>query len=154
MDNNDFIKRMAAGWGTLNQPKLNKHGFVNNIERDTLRNTNFRKVLYTAPNSQLVLMNLHPGEELGTEVHPDGDQFFRFESGNGIIIINGRRSQVTDGSAVVVPAGAEHNVINNGYKDLKFYAIYSPPEHLDKIVRKTKTDAEKRHYEYNGFPTE
>jgi mannose-6-phosphate isomerase-like protein (cupin superfamily) len=151
MENNTFLNKMADSWNIFNNKK---RGFINNIERDTIKNKNFRKVFYTAPNSQLVLMSLHPDEEIGAEIHQTRDQFFRFESGNGIIIINGHRNQVTDGSAVLVPAGAMHNVINTGRKDLKFYAIYSPPEHLDKIVRKTKMDAEKRHYEYNGFPTE
>ena len=116
-------------------------GFVTNIEKDTLDNENFRKVLYTAPSSQLVLMTLKPGEEIGTETH-HLDQFFRFEEGQGKVVLNGEEAAVSDGSAVVVPAGTEHNVINTSESEaLKLYTIYSPPEHKDGVIHSTKADA-------------
>src|ERR1035437_4132413 len=114
-------------------------GFNANIEKDTIENTNFRKVLYTGKHSQLVLMSLKPMEEIGMEVHPDNDQFFRFEKGMGKCIIDGNEYEVKDGSAIIVPAGAEHNVINtSGTEDLKLYTIYSPAHHKDGVVRTTK----------------
>lgn len=116
-------------------------GFVTNIEEKTLQNTNFRTVLFTASHSQLVLMMLAVGEEIGMEVHPDNDQFFRFESGQGKVIIDGQESVVSDGFAVVVPAGAEHNVINTGDTPLKLYTIYSPAHHPDGTVHITKAEA-------------
>lgn len=132
-----------------------KKGFVADIEEETLKNTNFRKVLYTGKFSQLVLMRLAPGEEIGEEVHDDVDQFFRFEEGQGVVEIDGKKHNVTDGSAVVVPSGARHNVINTGaMTDLKLYTIYSPPEHQDKVVRKTKKEAMEKEEHYDGKPTE
>lgn len=132
-----------------------KKGFVADIEEETLKNTNFRKVLYTGKFSQLVLMRLKPGEEIGEEVHDDVDQFFRFEEGQGVVEIDGKTHNVTDGSAVVVPSGARHNVINTGaMTDLKLYTIYSPPEHQDKVVRKTKKEAMEKEEHYDGKPTE
>jgi mannose-6-phosphate isomerase-like protein (cupin superfamily) len=130
-------------------------GFFGNIEKDTLENENFRKVLYTAKHSQLVLMNLKPGEEIGMEVHPDNDQFFRFEKGNGKCIIDGNEYAVKDGFAVVVPAGAEHNVINTSdTEELKLYTIYSPAHHKDGIVRATKEEAMANEAEFDGITTE
>ncbi|MDD2678694.1 MAG: cupin domain-containing protein [Candidatus Nanoarchaeia archaeon] len=130
-------------------------GFNSNIEKDTLDNNNFRKVLYTGKKSQLVLMNLKPGEEIGMEVHNDIDQFFRFEEGEGKVIIDNNEYEVSDGSAVIVPCGANHNVINTSKdKDLKLYTIYSPPEHQDKVVMKTKAEAEALHEEFDGKTTE
>ncbi|MBU5557694.1 MAG: cupin domain-containing protein [Candidatus Aenigmatarchaeota archaeon] len=130
-------------------------GFNTNIERDTLKNTDFRRVLYTGKYSQLVLMSLKPGEEIGEEVHPNVDQFFRIESGEGIVVIDGIKHKIKDGSAVVVPSGARHNVINTSKKsDLKLYTIYSPPEHQDKTVRHTKAEAEARPEKYDGKTTE
>lgn len=118
-------------------------GFVTNIEEKTLANTNFRQVLFTAPHSQLVLMSLKPNEEIGMEVHPSVDQFFRFESGEGKVIIDGQESMVKDGMAVIVPAGSQHNVINtSAEKELKLYTIYSPANHPDGTVHATKQDAE------------
>ena len=118
-------------------------GFVSNIEKDSLENENFRKVLYTAKHSQLVLMNLAPNEEIGMEVHPDNDQFFRFEKGQGKCIIDGNEYEVKDGTAVVVPAGAQHNIINvSATENLKLYTIYSPAHHKDGIVRAIKAEAE------------
>lgn len=117
------------------------NGYVANIEEKTLANSFFRQVLFTAKYSQLVLMALQPGEEIGTEVHEEHDQFFRFESGIGKVVIDGVESVVKDGSAVVVPAGAQHNVINTGQELMKLYTIYSPPEHKDGTIHKTKAEA-------------
>ena len=130
-------------------------GFVQNIEKLTIENNNFRKVLYTSKHSQLVLMSLKPKEEIGMEVHADNDQFFRFEKGQGKVIIDGNEHQVSDGSAVVVPAGAEHNVINvSETEDLKLYTIYSPAHHKDQIVRATKEEAVAQEAEFDGQTTE
>jgi len=128
-------------------------GYVTNIEKDTKENTNFRKVLYTAPNSQLVLMTLKPGKEIGMEVHKL-DQFFRFEEGQGKVVLDGVEHEVQDGSAVVIPAGTNHNVINTGSSDLKLYTIYSPPEHRDGVLHETKADAEADDEEFDGKTTE
>lgn len=130
-------------------------GYNTNIEKDTIANTNFRKVLYTGKHSQLVLMSLKPGEEIGMEVHKDNDQFFRFEKGEGKCIIDGNEYTLADGSVIVVPAGAEHNVINTSMtEDLKLYTIYSPAHHKDGIVRVTKEEAEKNEAEFDGVTTE
>ncbi|MCX6718969.1 MAG: cupin domain-containing protein [Candidatus Taylorbacteria bacterium] len=130
-------------------------GFHSNIEKDTLANENFRKVLYTAKHCQLVLMCLQPKEEIGMEVHPDNDQFFRFESGEGKCIIDGHEYFIGDGSAIIVPCGAQHNVINTSSTEtLKLYTIYSPAHHKDGIVRKTKTEAEADGPEFDGKTTE
>jgi mannose-6-phosphate isomerase-like protein (cupin superfamily) len=132
-----------------------KKGFVGNLEIETKKNTDFRRVLYTAKNSQLVLMCLKAGEEIGEEVHEDRDQFFRFESGEGAVVIDGMKSVVKDGSGVIVPAGARHNVINTSAKqDLRLYTIYSPPEHQDKVVRHTKAEAMASEEEFDGKTTE
>jgi len=132
-----------------------KKGFKQNIEKETLENTNFRKVLYTAAHSQLVLMCLKPNEEIGSEVHPDNDQFFRFESGMGKVVINETSYEVTDGDAVVVPAGSQHNVVNTSSdKELKLYTIYSPAHHKDGVVRATKIEAETDGPEFDGVTTE
>lgn len=128
-------------------------GFCKNIEQDTLENENFRKVLYTGKNSQLVLMALLPNEEIGMEIHKDNDQFFRFEKGQGKVLIDGNEYEVKDGSAVVVPAGAEHNVIA-GAEGLKLYTIYSPAHHKDGIIRATKAEAEANEEEFEGTTTE
>ena len=127
-------------------------GFNANIEQDTLDNENYRKVLYTGKHSQLVLMSLAPNEEIGMEVHNENDQFFRFEKGQGKVIIDGNEYQISDGSAVVVPTGAQHNVIA-GSQGLKLYTIYSPAHHQDGVVRKTKIEAENGH-EFDGKTTE
>ncbi len=130
-------------------------GFTTNIEKETLHNNNFRKVLYTSKYSQLVLMSLQPKEEIGMETHKENDQFFRFESGNGKCIIDGNEYMVKDGDAVIVPAGAEHNVINTSDTEvLNLYTIYSPPNHKDGIVRATKNDAEINKEEFDGRTTE
>jgi len=130
-------------------------GFKANIEEETLGNDNFRKVLYTSKHSQLVLMSLKPNEEIGMEIHNENDQFFRFESGKGRVVIDGNEYEVEDGSAVVVPAGAEHNVLNTSSSDfLKIYTIYSPPHHKDGIVRQTKEEAEANDEEFDGVTSE
>jgi mannose-6-phosphate isomerase-like protein (cupin superfamily) len=130
-------------------------GFKSNIEKLTIGNSNFRQVLYTGKNSQLVLMSLKPGEEIGEEVHERTDQFFRFERGEGTILIDGIRQKVLDGDAAIVPAGARHNVINTSKNsELKLYTIYSPPEHRDGVVRKTKADTLAMPEEFDGKTTE
>ena len=130
-------------------------GYTTNIEKDTLENENFRKVLYTSKHSQLVLMTLRPKEEIGMEVHPDNDQFFCFEKGQGKCIIDGNEYELRDGVAVVVPAGAQHNIINiSDRQELKLYTIYSPAHHKDGIVRKTKEEAERNQVEFDGITSE
>ena len=130
-------------------------GFKSNIEKDTLGNNDFRHVLYTGKYSQLVLMSLKPHEEIGEEVHKTVDQFFRFEKGTGIVSIDGVKHKIADGDAVVVPAGAKHNVINTSKTaELKLYTIYSPPEHQDGTVRKTKAEALAKPEEFDGKTTE
>ena len=130
-------------------------GFCKNIEKETIDNDNFRKVLYTGKHSQLVLMNLKPKEEIGMEVHLDNDQFFRFEKGDGKCIIDGNEYLVTDGFAVVGPAGAQHNIINvSETEDLKLYTIYSPAHHKDGVIRATKAEAEADGPEFDGVTTE
>ena len=149
MDN--FIGRMAAGWESpkrsirRNRKRIvgsTKKGFVGNIEKQTLSNNDFRRVLYTAKHTQLVLMSLNPGEDIGEETHRDVDQFFRIESGNGIVVINGIQHPISNGSAIIVPLGSRHNVINTGRKDLRLYTLYAPPHHLDRVIRATKASAE------------
>lgn len=130
-------------------------GYSANIEKATLENENFRKVLYSSKHSQLVLMSLEPNQEIGMEVHSDNDQFFRFELGQGKVIIDGNEYEVSDGSAIVVPAGAQHNVVNvSGSEKLKLYTIYSPAHHKDGIVRATKEEAEANEAEFDGKTTE
>ena len=120
-------------------------GYVDNIERATLANEDFRRVLYTGENLQLVLMTLPPGCDIGEEVHEDRDQFFRIEEGEGIIRIDGVDNRVEDDFGVIVPAGARHNVINNGASPLRLYTIYGPPEHRDSVVHTDKQAAERDH---------
>lgn len=130
-------------------------GFKSNIEKDTLKNKNFRKVLYSSNHLQLVLMTLRPKEEIGLETHPENDQFFRFESGRGRVEIDGNKYVVKDGDAVIIPAGAKHNVVNtSSAEELKMYTIYAPPHHKDQIIRKTKEEAEANEEEFDGKTTE
>lgn len=130
-------------------------GFDIELEKETRGNSDFRRVLYTGKYSQLVLMNLKPGEEIGEETHHDRDQFFRFESGEGKVFIDKVEHSVKDGSGIIVPAGALHNVVNTSKSaDLKLYTIYSPPEHIDKVVRHTKEEALAQPEEYDGKSTE
>lgn len=131
-----------------------KRGFCDNIERLTVENEDFRRVLYTGGHLQLVLMTLQPGEEIGEEVHPDRDQFFRIEEGQGAVDIDGRENRVEDDFAVIVPAGARHNVRNIGSAPLRLYTIYGPPEHIDQLVEATKADALATHEEWDGKTTE
>ncbi|MBU0999934.1 cupin domain-containing protein [Patescibacteria group bacterium] len=117
-------------------------GYVTNIEEKTLQNEYFREVLFTGPHSQLVVMSLLPNEEIGSEVHEDVDQFFRVEEGEGKAVLNGEEHEIEDGSGVVVPAGVEHNIVNTSSSEkLKLYTIYSPGEHRDKTIHKTRQDA-------------
>ena len=126
-------------------------GFSTNIEADALANNDFRRVLFTAPHSQLVLMTLQPREEIGVETHVDHDQFFRVEAGSGEAIIDGEHHPMTDGTAVIVPAGAEHNVINLSTTDpLRLYTIYSPAAHPDGTINKTKVDADAYEHSRHG----
>jgi len=118
-----------------------KRGYCDDIQRATLQNEDFRRVLYTGGHLQLVLVTLHPGDEIGEEVHEDRDQFFRIEEGEGAIDIDGRDNRVEDDYAVIVPAGARHNVVNTGSAPLKLYTIYGPPEHKDGVVQTTKDEA-------------
>ena len=129
-------------------------GFVDDIEGRTEKNTDFRRVLYTGKNMQLVLMALRPAEEIGEEVHTDRDQFFRVEDGEGEVWIDGARTRIEGGTAIVVPAGARHNVKNTGKKPLKLYTLYAPPEHADRIVRATKAEAEAKEEHFDGKTTE
>ena len=131
-------------------------GYCDDIEKRTTDNGDFRRVLYTGKNLQLVLMTLQPGDEIGSEVHEDRDQFFRFEEGEGMIVIDGKENAVADGTGVIVPAGARHNVINRSSAPLKLYTLYGPPEHKDGIVQSTKADADARHAheEWDGGTTE
>lgn len=130
-------------------------GYKVNIEDATIGNDNFRKVLYTGKHSQLVLMTIVPKGEIGMETHPDNDQFFRFEAGNGKVIIDGNEYIVGNGDAVVVPAGAQHNIVNTSETEaLKLYTIYSPAHHKDGIIRATKTEAEADGPEFDGVTSE
>ena len=130
-------------------------GFKINIDKITRDNTSFRKVLYTSKYSQLVLMSLQPEEEIGEEIHRDNDQFFRIESGRGKCIIDGNEYEIKDGDAIVIPAGAKHNIINTETNaGLKMYTIYSPAHHKDKLIRATKKEAEMTGIEFDGVTTE
>ncbi|HXG81937.1 MAG TPA: cupin domain-containing protein [Sphingomicrobium sp.] len=131
-------------------------GYHDDIERQTVENDDFRRVLYTGKNLQLVLMSLPPGCDIGSEVHDDRDQFFRFEEGRGQVEIDDNTYDVADGSGIIVPAGARHNVRNTGDGPLKLYTLYGPPEHKDGIVQSTKEEAAARHAheEWDGNTTE
>jgi len=132
-----------------------KKGYKGDIETLTTENANFRKVLYTGEQMQLVLMSLKPGEDIGSEVHAENDQFFRFDAGVGKVVINETEYEVKDGDAAIVPKGAEHNVINTSdSEDLKFYTIYAPAHHKDGIVRETKEEAEANEEDFEGQTTE
>jgi len=121
-------------------------GFIGNIEKLTMENTDYRRVLYTAKNSQLVLMNIKPGSEIGMEVH-ELDQFIRLEGGTGKVILDGVESNISDDYAIVIPAGTEHNVVNTGDTDMKLYTVYSPPEHKEGTVHATKEDEKEEHFD-------
>jgi mannose-6-phosphate isomerase-like protein (cupin superfamily) len=117
-------------------------GFHTHLENETVNNQNFRKVLFTANNTQLVVMSLEPGQDIGMEIHPDNDQFFRVDQGEGKAIINDQEFILQDGDAIIIPAGAEHNIINTSQEAyLKLYTLYSPPHHPDGTIHPTKADA-------------
>lgn len=129
-------------------------GYSTNIEKASLENENFRQVLYTAKSSQLVVMRLAPGEDIGSEAH-ELDQFIRVEKGIGRAVLNGIEHEIEDGSAVVIPAGTTHNIINSSQTDpMKLYTIYSPPEHKDGTIHKTKAEAEANEEHFDGKTTE
>jgi len=125
-------------------------GFYGDIEELTVNDDNFRQVLYTGKHAQLVVMSLKPGEEIGSEVHEHVDQFFRFEEGRGKVVIAGEEQEVKEDEAVIVPAGSEHNIINIGNKPLKLYTIYSPPNHPDGTIHKTKAEADEYEKAHHG----
>lgn len=130
-------------------------GFKTNIDKAAVDNNNFREVLYTSKHSQLVLMSLKPQEEIGKEVHPDNDQFFRIESGHGKCIIDDNEYEINEGDAIIIPAGAMHNIMNTDRTaGLKMYTIYSPAHHKDRIVCSTKKEAESNEAEFDGVTTE
>ena len=129
-------------------------GLVEDIEKHTKKNEDFRHVLYTGKYIQLVLMALKPGEEIGEEIHAEHDQFFRIEKGNGEVWIDGKRTEIKSDDAIIVPAGASHNVINTGDKFLKLYTLYGPPEHRDGVVQATKAEAEAEEEHFDGKTTE
>jgi mannose-6-phosphate isomerase-like protein (cupin superfamily) len=128
-------------------------GFVQNIEEIAVKNDNFRQVLYTAKNTQLVVMSLKPNEEIGMEMH-HLDQFFRVEEGDGVAILHGVHMVIAPGFAVLVPAGTHHNIINTGSGDLKLYTLYSPPNHADGTIHHTRKEAEAAEEEFDGKTTE
>jgi mannose-6-phosphate isomerase-like protein (cupin superfamily) len=131
------------------------NGYEINLEKETSKNSDFRRVLYTGKHSQLVLMSLKPGEEIGEETHEGVDQFFRFESGVGKVVIDNVEHRVRDGSGVVVPAGAKHNVVNTSKRaNLRLYTIYSPPEHQDGVIRHTKKEAMASEEHFDGRTSE
>lgn len=129
-------------------------GYVGDIEKATIDNAQFRQVLYTGKHLQLVVMTLGPGEDIGEEVHDDGDQFLRIEHGRGEVLIDGEIHAVKDDYAIVIPAGARHNVTNTGNSPLKLYTIYGPPEHKDGTVHETKAEADASHEHFDGKTTE
>jgi mannose-6-phosphate isomerase-like protein (cupin superfamily) len=129
-------------------------GFVDDIERLTEDNEDYRRVLYTGHHLQLVLMALKPGEEIGEEVHDDRDQFFRVEAGEGELVIDGATRPVKADFAMIVPAGARHNVRNTGREPLKLYTVYGPPEHRRDVVQRTKAESEGDHEHFDGKTTE
>ena len=129
-------------------------GFVEDIEDLTIENAAFRRVIYTGKHLQLVLMALKAGEEIGAETHLDHDQFFRVEKGKGEVWIDGERTKIKRDDAIVVPAGASHNIVNTGSKSLKLYTLYAPPQHQDGVVRATKADAAASEEHFDGKTTE
>ena len=130
-------------------------GYIITLEKETEKNADFRRVLYTGKHSQLVLMSIKPGEEIGEETHENVDQFFRFERGEGKVIIDGVEHRIKDGDGVIVPAGAKHNVVNISKRvNLRLYTIYSPPEHQDGVLRHTKKEAMASEEHFDGRTTE
>ena len=129
-------------------------GYIDNIEKISLENTDFRRVLYTAKHCQLVLMSIGVGEDIGEEIHQEIDQFIRIEAGVGSAVLDGEVSVIGDGSAVVIPAGTKHNIINTWQEPLKLYTLYAPPEHKDGVVRHTKAEAIVSEEHFDGQTTE
>ena len=129
------------------------NGYTTNIEQLSLDNDNFRKVIYTSKNAQLVLMSLLPNEDIGEEVH-DVDQFLRVEKGSGVAVLNDIPHDISDGSAIVVPAGTKHNLINGESGSMKLYTLYMPPHHRDGVIHTTKAEAEKSEEHFDGTTTE
>jgi mannose-6-phosphate isomerase-like protein (cupin superfamily) len=129
-------------------------GYIKNIENETLDNVAFRKVLYTSTHSQLVVMSLVPGEDIGEEIHEDVDQFFRVEQGEGEVVLGDDTEVVKDGTSVIVPQGIKHNIINTGTVPLKLYTIYMPPHHRDGVLHKTKEEAEADDEHFDGVTTD
>lgn len=129
-------------------------GFIGDIEDRTEANADFRRVLYTGPHMQLVLMALKPGEEIGVEVHEDTDQFFRIEEGKGEVVIDGHATPIEGDTGIVIPAGAKHNVRNTGNKPMKMYTLYAPPHHKDGTVHRTRADADVATEQFAGVTTE
>lgn len=129
------------------------NGFVEDIEKLAVANGDFRHVLYTAKNSQLVLMSLKPQEDIGAEIHKV-DQFFRVEQGTGEVVLNGARTPIQAGFAILVPAGVNHNIINTGQLPMKLYTLYAPPNHRDGVVHKTRSDADGDTEHFNGQTTQ
>jgi mannose-6-phosphate isomerase-like protein (cupin superfamily) len=128
-------------------------GYIENIEKISLENTDFRRVLYTAKNCQLVIMSIAAGEDIGEETH-HLDQFIRVEAGVGSAVLDGIDSVIGDGTAIIIPAGTKHNIINTGQEPLKLYTLYAPPEHKDGIVRHTKAEAMATEEHFDGQTTE
>jgi mannose-6-phosphate isomerase-like protein (cupin superfamily) len=133
-----------------------KKGYISHIHNETITNDNFRKVLYTSKHLQLVVMSLQPNEDIGTEIHQNIDQFIRIESGQGVAVINGTETVLKDIDAIVIPAGAEHNIINTGNSVMKLYTLYAAPEHKDGIIQTTKEMANMHHdkEQFDGITTE
>lgn len=129
-------------------------GFIGEIEDRTEANSDFRRVLYTGPHMQLVLMALQPGEQIGEEVHERTDQFFRVEDGKGVVLIDGHETRIESDDAIVIPAGARHNIKNTGHKPLKLYTLYAPPQHADGTVHHTKAEADRSEEHFAGKTTE
>ena len=129
-------------------------GFIGDIEARTEVNNDFRRVLYTGPHMQLVLMALQPGEEIGEEIHEDTDQFFRVEEGRGEVLIDGRATSIESDAGIVIPAGARHNIRNTGLKPMKLYTLYAPPHHEEGTVHHTKAEAEASVEHFTGQTTE
>src|SRR5687768_5525021 len=141
-------KGIRVATDVINTVETLMKGFITDIEQDTVSNEDFRRVLFTGPHTQLVLMTLQPGDEIGVETHDEHDQFIRVEAGTGEVVLDGKRHPLADGSAVVIPAGVEHNVVNTSRNEsLRLYTLYSPPEHADGTVHHTKKDADAAEHE-------
>ena len=150
----DVLEAVPRTGAEMIREEGGKTGFVDDIENMTKANDDFRRVLYTGKHLQLVLMALQHGEEIGEEVHLDADQFFRVDKGKGEVWIDGTRTKIEDDMAIVVPAGARHNVKNTGDEQLKLYTLYGPPEHADKTIHVTKADAQASKEHFDGKTTE